>query len=79
MSTVDQSTLKYIRSVRIHPPIGIARVGNSKESDGWFYGPEIPGRIDPPQGGFKDKNGAIKRQVRRSSWPHKSLSPKLIL
>lgn len=63
MSKLDQATLARIHSVRIHPPIGIARVGNSTADDGWFYGPEIPGRIDTPHGGFKDATGAVKRQV----------------
>lgn len=62
MSTLDPATLAKIHTVRIHPSIGIARVGNSKADDGWFYGPEIPGRMDVPEGGFKD-NGAVKRQV----------------
>jgi L-Lysine epsilon oxidase N-terminal len=47
--------------IRIYPPIGIARVGNSK--DGWYIGPEVPGRFDEPVGGFKDAQGAVKRQV----------------
>jgi L-Lysine epsilon oxidase N-terminal len=47
--------------IRIYPPIGIARVGNSK--DGWYIGPEVPGRFDEPIGGFKDAQGAVKRQV----------------
>jgi len=51
---------QIIRSVRIYPSIGIARVGNSK--DAWFPGPEVPGRFDEPTGGFKDA-GAVKRQV----------------
>ncbi|MER5349293.1 LodA/GoxA family CTQ-dependent oxidase [Kitasatospora sp. NPDC002551] len=54
-----------IAYARIHPAIGIARVGNSTRDDGWFYGPEVP---DPPAGqpGFyKDEQGAIKRQAAR--------------
>ncbi|MFF2659893.1 LodA/GoxA family CTQ-dependent oxidase [Kitasatospora sp. NPDC058032] len=54
-----------IAYARIHPAIGIARVGNSTRGDGWFYGPEVP---DPPaeQAGFyKDDQGAIKRQAAR--------------
>jgi hypothetical protein len=35
------------RRFRIHPAIGVARVGNAKrgrlEGEGWFIGPEIPG------------------------------------
>lgn len=56
-----------IPTFRIFPPIGIARVGNSVETDGWFYGPEVPGRFDAPDGGFKDAHGAVKRQVQLSS------------
>ena len=56
-----------LHNVNIYPPIGIARVGNSRlESldDGWFYGPENPGHFDEPKGGFKDEHGAVKRQVK---------------
>ena len=56
-----------LHGVAIYPPIGIARVGNSRSKDldeGWFYGPEIPGHFDEPKGGFKDKHGAVKRQVK---------------
>jgi hypothetical protein len=60
-----------IHTVRIFPPIGIARVGNSVESDGWYYGPEVPGRFCEPVGGFKDVRGAVKRQVRKLSYCYK--------
>jgi hypothetical protein len=55
---------------KIHPSIGVARVGNSP--DDFFVGPELPGR--PPEGdksigstvpAFKDKDGRIKRQGAR--------------
>jgi hypothetical protein len=51
---------------RIHPGIGIARVGNSRE--GYFIGPEVP--YDPrdvtaPPGGYKDAEGRVKRQAAR--------------
>lgn len=55
---------------RIHPAIGIARVGNAPAE--FFVGPEAPGR--PPEGDattgttvppFKDGAGRIKRQVAR--------------
>lgn len=42
------STIYY----KIHPGIGIARVGDSPE--GYFLGPEIPGHFDPPEGGYKE-------------------------
>ena len=73
MAILDNSALDEIVSVRIYPPIGIARVGNSKEKDGWFYGPEIPGRVEAPDDGFKDDKGAVKRQVHGSGWLRSSL------
>src|SRR5215217_1624007 len=54
---------------RIHPAIGIARVGDSP--DEYFVGPEAPGvppSLDPPgafhdpKAGYKDDQGRIKRQ-----------------
>ncbi|MEU6234379.1 LodA/GoxA family CTQ-dependent oxidase [Kitasatospora sp. NPDC047058] len=54
-----------IAYARIHPAIGIARVGNSTRTDGWFPGPEVP---DPPAarpGSHKDDQGAVKRQAAR--------------
>ncbi|UGX94277.1 LodA/GoxA family CTQ-dependent oxidase [Bradyrhizobium barranii subsp. barranii] len=55
---------------KIHPAVGIARVGNSP--NGYFIGPEIPGVFETPIGGFKDvgERGLgipprIKRQAAR--------------
>jgi hypothetical protein len=55
-----------VHRCKIHPGIGIARVGNSPA--GFFIGPEAP--IDPrtvsaPDGSFKDAEGYIKRQAAR--------------
>jgi hypothetical protein len=47
----------------IHPAIGVARVGNSR--DAWFLGPEVE---DPPAaapGFYRDPTGALKRQAAR--------------
>ncbi|WP_052681305.1 LodA/GoxA family CTQ-dependent oxidase [Saccharothrix sp. ST-888] len=56
--------LDDIATVRIHPAIGIARVGNSP--DGWFLGPERPGvHPTPEHGEFKDEAGRVKRQAVR--------------
>jgi hypothetical protein len=55
-----------IHKCKIHPGIGIARVGNSPDED--FIGPEAPydpDRIVVPDGGFKDVDGRIKRQAAR--------------
>lgn len=51
-----------IVKARIHPAIGVARVGNSEE---WFIGPEVPDRAPYPEGGFKDEAGRLKRQAAR--------------
>ena len=48
---------------RIHPAIGIARVGNSP--DDFFIGPERIGERPHPPGGFKDAQCRVKRQAAR--------------
>ena len=62
-------SLENVSYIRIHPGIGIARLGNSPE---FFIGPEAPGEIsDPggdggggPDGGsYKDSQQRMKRQV----------------
>ena len=60
---MDLTKIKYCR---IHPAIGIARVGGSQE--GYFIGPEVPhydGAPPPEYGGWKDEDGQILRQVAR--------------
>ena len=53
-----------ITRCKIHPAIGVVRVGDSP--DEYFIGPERPGRHDPPSGGhYKDQAGRIKRQAAR--------------
>ncbi|HEY3841601.1 MAG TPA: LodA/GoxA family CTQ-dependent oxidase, partial [Bryobacteraceae bacterium] len=51
-----------IVEARIHPAIGIARIGNSEE---FFVGPEVPYRQPPPTGGYRDPEGKLKRQAAR--------------
>ena len=48
---------------KIHPAIGIARVGNSP--DEFFIGPERMGEQPNPPGGFKDAQCRVKRQAAR--------------
>lgn len=55
--------LGRITTVKIYPPIGIARLGNSKTS--FFVGPERPGERTAPAGGFKDARCAVRRQGAR--------------
>ena len=55
-----------VETCRIHPGIGIARVGNSP--DEYFIGPEQPCEprdVEVPPGGFKDTKGRVKRQAAR--------------
>ena len=50
-----------IIKVKIHPALGIARVGNSP--DEFFIGPERPGDRSIPAGGYKDSQCRVKRQA----------------
>lgn len=55
---------KIVRAA-IFPAIGVARIGNSDDPNGFFIGPEI---VDPPltpYGFSRDAKGAIKRQAAR--------------
>jgi len=47
----------------IYPPIGIARVGDSK--DAFFIGPEVTDPLPDPPGFYRDDEGALKRQAAR--------------
>lgn len=63
---IAQTSARTDRVYRIHPGIGIARVGNcqSTTEDGYFLGPEAPGHHVVPSGGYK-LGGEIKRQGAR--------------
>ena len=61
--TDGHATDDEIAFVKIHPAIGVARVGNS--ADEWFYGPEVPDPPPAPPGFHKDGHGAVKRQAAR--------------
>jgi hypothetical protein len=52
-----------IVSLKIHPAIGVARLGNSP--DEFFVGPERLWDPPDPSGGFKDTSGRVKRQAAR--------------
>ena len=52
-----------IKIIKIFPPIGIARLGNSKDS--YFIGPEKVGDVVIPPDGFRDAAKLIKRQAAR--------------
>lgn len=60
---MDLTAISYCK---VHPAIGIARVGGSPE--GYVIGPEVPGFDGTPPaeyGGWKDKDGQLLRQVAR--------------
>ena len=63
--------IERISEIKVHPGIGMARVGNS---DMYFIGPEAPGiAVNPggeggpgPGGGtYRDEQGCLKRQAQR--------------
>ena len=56
-----QVDLSRVRRVAIHPAVGFARVGNSRDT--FYFGPEIPGTS--PRGPFKDAQGAMAKQAAR--------------
>ena len=55
--------MRRIVTIKIHPAIGIARVGNSPSE--FFVGPEAPDLHTRPRGGYKDEAGRVKRQAAR--------------
>lgn len=49
----------------IHPAIGVARIGDSREEDGFYVGPEVPHPPRATADQMRDSKGAIKRQAAR--------------
>ncbi|WP_452598080.1 LodA/GoxA family CTQ-dependent oxidase [Pontimicrobium sp. MEBiC01747] len=60
---LTQEQIDAITHVRIHPGIGIARVGNSTKD--YYIGPEVSNPEPTKFGSTRDKTGAIKRQAAR--------------
>lgn len=57
---------ELIKTVRVHPGLGIARVGNAPDPDAYFFASEIPGMTpDPTDGSFRDDKGRLRRQAVR--------------
>ncbi|MFE3774679.1 LodA/GoxA family CTQ-dependent oxidase [Streptomyces sp. NPDC059122] len=54
---------QQIVQVKIHPAIGIARVGNSEQTP--FIGPESPDQPALPVGSYKDREGKVVKQAAR--------------
>jgi hypothetical protein len=59
----ESQILSMLHTVKIFPPIGIARLGRSPND--YFIGPERPIQFGIPTGGFRDATGLIKRQAAR--------------
>ena len=57
--TTDTTIVK----AAIYPPIGMARVGNSKSE--FYVGPEVPNPLPEAPGFYRDATGAIKREAAR--------------
>jgi len=55
-----------VKKYRIHPGIGIARVGNSDQND-HFIGPEVPDLrfLPAPDGKYRNAQGKVRRQGTR--------------
>ena len=64
---LTKEQIARITHVRIHPGIGVTRVGNSRASgqDGYYVGPEVMHPKKMPFGGSRDPGGALKRQAAR--------------
>lgn len=60
---LTKEEMERITHVRIHPGIGIARVGNSQND--FYIGPEVTNPQPTAFGSTRDKGGAIKRQAAR--------------
>jgi len=54
---------EHIVYAKIHPSIGIARVGNSRKSDGYYIGPQVVEPLAKAPGAYRDAKGALKREV----------------
>jgi L-Lysine epsilon oxidase N-terminal/L-lysine epsilon oxidase C-terminal domain len=58
---INETGVKRIVLARIHPGIGIARIGNSES--GYFIGPELPFLRRIRSDSYRDDKGRLKRQA----------------
>ena len=66
----SKDSAPIIAYAKIFPPIGIARVGDSLDDNGFFYGPEFSSVAEKceekdPEFHYRDAAGRVKRQVAR--------------
>lgn len=58
-----QDLAEQVAYAKIHPSIGIARVGNSKKENGFYIGPQVVDPAPRPERFYRDETGALKREV----------------
>ncbi len=58
-----QGLAEQVAYAKIHPAIGIARVGNSKKENGFYIGPQVVDPAPKPDRFYRDETGALKREV----------------
>jgi len=61
--TISKELDDQIVYAKIHPSIGIARVGNSRKDDGYYIGPQVSEPLLKSPGAYRDTTGSLKRQV----------------
>lgn len=52
-----------IATLAVYPPIGVARVGNARGADAFFFASEVIGQVPKTPDGMRDAEGAILRQA----------------
>lgn len=53
-----------VKALRVHPGLGIARVGNAPDENEWFLAADVPGAPpSAPEGSLRDPQGRIRRQA----------------
>lgn len=61
--TSESNASEQIVYAKIHPSIGIARVGNSTREEGFYIGPQVVDPAPMPENFYRDDTGALKREV----------------
>jgi hypothetical protein len=59
----ESKLAEQIAYAKIHPSIGIARVGNSRKEDGFYIGPQVVDPLPKPENFYRDDTAALKREV----------------
>ncbi len=55
-----------IKSIRVHPGLGVARVGNADGDEEYVLAAQVPGALaSSADGQFRDARGQVRRQAVR--------------